>query len=311
MKKRITSFILLIFMSIVILTGCGGKQGEADKNKEGKGGFPVTITDVYGTEVTIDKKPERIVVLSPSTVEVLYKLNLEDNIVGVTEFCDYPKEAGSKAKVGDFNGTNIEKIVELNPDIVFGNAGMSKEDFDKLTELGIKVIVAEAKTIDKIPETFKMIGMATDTLDKAEKMAEDVTNKINQIKDKVKDAKKVKTYYVISFGESGNWTSGRNTFISDMISIAGGENIADNVDGWKEYSLEKIVEKNPDVLLISAMVANDNKNILDNQEGYKETSAVKNGDTIIIDDNLTQRPGPRIVEGLEAIAKAIHPEIFK
>jgi iron complex transport system substrate-binding protein len=311
MKKRITSFILLVFMSIVILTGCGGKQEEADKNKKGKESFPITITDAYGTEVTIDKKPERIVSLSPSTVEVLYKLNLQDNIVGVTEYCDYPKEAGSKTKVGDFNGTNIEKIVELNPDIVFGNPGMSKEDFDKLTGLGIKVIVAEARTFDKIPDTFKMVGMATDTLDEAEKLADDLTNKVNQIKDKVKDTEKVKAYYVISFGEAGNWTAGKNTFISDMINMAGGENIADDVDGWKEYSLEKIIEKDPDVMLISAMVANDNKDILNSQEGYKETAAVKNKNTVIIDDYLTQRPGPRIVDGLEAIAKALHPEVFK
>jgi ABC-type Fe3+-hydroxamate transport system, periplasmic component len=310
MKKVLKSVSILVslLMVLTMFSGCGtGKK--ASTGEMGKSGFPVTITDVYGSQITIDKKPEKIVVLAPSTVEVLYKLGLQDSIVGVTDYCDYPAEAKSKPKIGDFNGVNIEKIVEAKPDIVLAGAGMSKEQYQQLTDLKLKVVVTEARTLAQIPETFMMIGKATGTEDKAKALADDLTKKINDIKNKLKDAPKVKAYYVVSFGKD-NWTAGKGTFISDLINIAGGENISDDVESWNNYSIEKLVEKDPAVLLISGMVANGSKNILDNEKGYKDTSAVKKGNVYILDDNLTQRPGPRIIEGLELIAKALHPDLM-
>lgn len=315
-KLKVFAVAALLVAIGAFAAGCGGKenpktQETLNAQETIKAAFPVAITDVYGSQVTIDKEPERIVALSPSTVEVLYKLGLQDRIVGVTEYSDYPEEAKSKPKVGDFNGVNIEKIIEAKPDVVFAGSGMSKETFQKLTSMNIKILVTEARTVAQIPETFNMIGKATGTEDKAKALADEVESRINAIKDKVKDAKKVKTYYVISFGKDGNWTAGKGTFISDLIAMAGGENISDDVESWTDYSLEKIVEKSPELILISAMVANGNKDILNNENGYKDTPAVKNGNVAILDDNLTQRPGPRIVEGLEAIARAIHPEVFE
>jgi len=311
MKKyvsKITTVLLIAVLSIAIFSGCQ-KKGSVTPEEISKGLFPVTVSDVYGSKVTIEKKPERIVALAPSIVEVLYRLELGDKIVGVTDYSDYPAEAKTKPIVGSFNGVNIEKIVELKPDLVLAGAGMSKQDYQKLVDLKINVLVAEAKTLEQIPETFTIIGKATGEIDKSKILVDELQGKIDKVREKVKNAKKVKTYYVISFGKEGNWTAGKGTFLSELINIAGGENIADDVDGWKEYSIEKIVEKNPDVLLISALVAN-NKDILDNEKGYKETAAVKNDSVTILDDNLTQRPGPRIAEGLEIIARTIHPEIF-
>lgn len=312
MKKnvsRLVSIVIAVLVTAVLAAGCQQKNN-AEVKETAKQSFPVTITDVYGSQVTIDKEPQRIVALAPSTVEVLYKLGLQDRIVGATEYCDYPEEAKSLPKVGDFNGVNIEKIIEAKPDIVLAGAGMTKEQFQQLTDLKIKVIVTEARTIAQIPDTFMMIGQAVGQADKAKALADEVTKGIDEIKDKVKDAPKVRTYYVLSFGKDGNWTAGKGTFISDLISLAGGESLADDVDSWKDYSIEKIVEKSPDMILISAMVANGNKDILKNENGYKDTPAVKNGNVAILDDNLTQRPGPRIVEGLRMITKALHPELF-
>lgn len=312
MKKVIRKIVSIIIGGILIaalITGCQEKK-VANTDINGKGSFPVTISDVYASKITVEKEPQRIVALAPSIVEVLYKLGLEDKIAGITEYCDYPIEAKSKNKVGDFNGVNIEKIIEAKPDIVLAGAGMSKELFQKLTDLKINVMVAEARTVAQIPETFIMIGKATGCEDKANGLANELTKSIGEISAKVKDAKKIKTYYVLSFGKDGNWTSGKGTFISDLIGISGGENISDDVESWKEYSLEKIVEKDPDIILISGMIANGSKDILNNEKGYKDTSAVKGGKVIILDDNMTQRPGPRIVEGLLLIAKAIHPELF-
>lgn len=294
---------------IVALSGCSPKSDVAAEENAGSK-YPVTITDVYGTKVTIEEEPKRIVALAPSTVEVLYKLGLGDRIVGLTQYCDYPAEAQSKPQVGDFNGVNMEKIIEAKPDIVFAGAGMTKQDHQKLTDLKLKVIVTEARSVSQIPETFMMIGRAMNREQQAKELADQVSRKIDDIKDKAKDAKKVKTYYVLSFGKAGNWTAGKGTFISDLINIAGGENIPDDVDSWNEYSIEKVVEKDPEIILLSDMIANGSNKVLDGEKGYKDMSAVKNGRVVIVDDDLTQRPGPRIVEGLDLIAKAIHPEIF-
>ena len=309
MKEKLKIGAIIAAIAMIVMIGCAPKDNaEAAKGSNAK--YPVTITDVFGSKVTIDKEPERIVALAPSTVEVLYELGLGDKIVGLTEYCDYPSEAKSKPKLGDFNGVNIEKIIEAKPDLIFAGTGMSKQEFQKLNDLKFKVIVTEAETVSQIPETFMMIGKAVNRKDEAKSLADKVTAKINDIKAKTKDVEKVKTYYVLSYGKAGNWTAGKGTFISDLINIAGGENVSDDIDGWKEYSLEKIVEKDPDLILVSDMIANGNKNLLDNENGYKDTSAVKNKRVAILDDDLTQRPGPRIVEGIELIAKAIHPEIF-
>ena len=312
MKKLIFKAIVVVFIIIITVfpvTSCQQKQKIVPTDNKVTM-FPIAITDVFGSTITIEKKPERIVALAPSTVEVLYRLGLGDKIVGVTDYCDYPLEAKDKPKVGNFNGYNIEKILEAKPDIILAGTGIPKDIYQKLIDLKMKVVVTEASSIAQIPESFMIIGSATGEVEKAKKLCDDVNARMNEVINKVKSASKVKSYYVISFGKEGNWTGGKGTFISDLINMAGGENIADDVNEWKDYSIEKIVEKNPSVIMVSAMIANDNKDILNNEKGYKETNAVKNHKTIIVDDNLTQRPGPRIVEGLEVIAKAIHPEIF-
>lgn len=310
--RKITFKNIVALLTAAVITvmfaGCQEKQ-EAPLESGSKNSFPVIVTDVYGNKITIEKKPEKIVALAPSIVEVLYKLGLEDSIVGVTDFCDYPQEANTKTKVGGFNGVSIEKVLELKPDLVLAGSG-SKEVFEKLADLKINVLVVEARTMEQITDTFMMIGKAVGAEDKAKAFADEVTGRINNIKEKVKGANKVKSYYVLSFGKEGNWTGGRGTFMSELINMAGGENIADDTESWVEYSTEKLVEKNPDIILLSDMVANGNKDILDTENGYKETNAVKNDKVMIMDDNLVQRPGPRIADGLELIAKAIHPEIF-
>lgn len=312
MIKRVSKLISIVVLLILAASfGAGCQKSNTQSSvSTSKQAFPVTITDVYNSQVTIDKEPQRIVALAPSIVEVLYKLGLQDRIVGVTDYCDYPEEAKSLPVVGDFSGVNMEKIIEAKPDLILASSSMSKDTFQKLADMKYTCLVAEARTVAQIPETFEMIGRATGTEEKARELADDVTKGFNSIKDVVKDAKKVKTYYVLSFGKDGNWTAGKGTFISDLISMAGGENISDDVESWKDYSLEKVVEKGPEFVLISGMVANGDKDILKNEKGYMDTPAVKKGRVAILDDNLTQRPGPRIVEGLELIAKALHPELF-
>jgi iron complex transport system substrate-binding protein len=307
--KRIISLLAAILMAAAVLPGCS-RGGSSIPGGKTAGAFPVTITDVYGSQITLEKEPQRIVALAPSIVEVLYKLGLGDRIVGVTEYCDYPEEAKSKPIVGDFNSINTEKIIEAKPDLVLGGAGMSKETFKSLTDLKLNVMVAEARTLAQIPETFVMIGKAAGREQEARKLADGINSSMDEFRKKVQGAEKVKVYFVMSFGKQGNWTAGKGTFISDLVNLAGGENISDDVDSWNDYSLEKIIEKNPDILLVSNMVAGGSTDVLDNEKGYSMTNAVKNNKLFILDDNLVQRPGPRIVEGLEIIAKAIHPEIF-
>ncbi|HEY5525391.1 MAG TPA: ABC transporter substrate-binding protein, partial [Clostridium sp.] len=125
---------------------------------------------------------------------------------------------------------------------------------------------------------------------------------------KVKNSETPKAYYVVGFGKTGDYTATGDTFISEMLSIAGGKNIAQDATGWK-YSLEKVIENDPEVIIISKnFVMKDQFMATD---GYKELSAVKNNKVFEIDDNLVNRQGPRIAEGVEAFAKILHPDLFK
>lgn len=307
---KTTVILSCIVLIAALFAGCQSQKKVVPTEEKPKSSFPVTITDTEDIKVTVEKEPQKIVALAPSAVEILYKLGLGDRIVGVSEFCDYPEEAKSKPQLGGFQGPNLEKIIEAKPDIVFANTTMTKDMVQKLLDLNITVIASDARSLAQVPETYTMIGKVTGTEDKAKALVDDFNKKVEEIKSKVANANKVKAYYVISFGKDGNWTSGKGTFISDLINLSGGENIADDVDGWMEYSVEKIIEKNPEMIFVSSMIANGNNKILDNETGYKDTDAVKNGKVIIIDDNLTQRPGPRITEGLEILAESLHPEIF-
>lgn len=289
-----------------------GEEADAEEEeaeKEDEASFPVEITDVLGRTVKMEKEPERIVSITPSSTEILFALGLGDKVVAVSNQCDYPEEAQSKEKVGDYYQPNYEQIAAAEPDLVFiGNAAPA-EALEKFEELGLIVVSLEAVDFEGTYQSILDTGKLTGALDKAQEIVEDMKQKVKEIEEKVKDAPKPSTYFVVSYGEWGNYTAGKGSFIDELITMAGGRNIAGDVEQkWPEFSLERLVEEDPEVVIISE---NANVEEIKSLEGYKELTAVKEGNLKSITESVVMRPGPRLVEGLELIAKAIHPELFE
>lgn len=306
--------LLLVFVLTISLVACNTKDSPESEdtsqssNEIVENEFPLIITDFLEREITLEKEPERIVSLAPSTTELIYALGAGDKVVGVTDFDSYPPEVEDVEKVGGFKGPNIEAITAQKPDVIFASNLSGQEEMESLENMGIPVIVLEAKNMDQIYESIKVMGQITGSEEKGEEIIKDMEAKIEEIKDKVKELPKVDVFYLVSF--DGNWTAGKGTFIDELISLAGGKNIAEEVDGWVQYSMEELVEKNPDVIITSPHAGDIDD--LKNTVGYKDTEAVKNDNVFVIsNDDIIARASNRIVLGLEEIAEFLHPEVFK
>lgn len=309
--KNLTTILITIVM-MATFTACtsnnkGGSSGA--KNESVQTGYPYTFTDSMGNEVVIESEPKKIISVAPSITEIVYALGKGDNLVGRTDYCDYPEEAKAAPSIGSLTDPNIEKIVELKPDVVIASTHFKEDVAKKLSDLGIKIIVInDSENIDGAYESINKVGEILNAKDKAKEVVNSNKEKIEEIKEKVKDAEAPKAYYVVGFGKNGDFTATGDTFTGEMLELAGGNNIAKDATLWS-YSLEKIIENDPEYIIISKNYGMKDEFIA--TEGYKELSAVKNNKVFEIDDNLVSRQGPRIAEGVEALAKILHPNLFQ
>lgn len=316
MKKWIKNIVVFIMIAVLSLSlvSCSQKTQEKTATNENttktevKVTFPLKITDFMGRQVTIKKEPKRIVSLSPSTTELIYAIGADKDVVGVTNYDNYPPEVKSVAKVGGYEGPNIEAILAQKPDIVFASNLSGKDQMETLQKSGIPVVVLEAQNINQIYDSIKILGEIIGNVEKGNEIINKMKDKIKEINDKVKNLPKVNVFYVVD--TNGNWTAGKGTFIDELITLAGGNNVASDANGWAQYSMEKLMQKNPDVIITSQHATNANN--IKNMPGYKDTKAAKDGKIFIIsNDDIITKPSNRIVLGLEEIAKDLHPEAFK
>lgn len=313
-KFRFKGFALAMAIVVLmgVLAGCAPNTpvgGEKPVNSN-ENSSNLQVIDDFGTKVILDKKPEKIVSLAPSNTEILFALGLGDKVVGVTSYCDYPEEALAVEKVGDFSGNNLEKIIELNPDIVIQYGSGNENESSRLKEAGINVIGFEPESIDEIIDTINRIGQITGTADNAKTLTDKMIKDRDEIVSKVKNAKKVKVFYEI--WHDPLMAAGPGSYMDHLMTLAGGENIAgDAKDEYPQFDLEQLVERNPEVYLTSADMPEKTVESMIARPGYENIEAMKTGRVYILDANIVSRPGPRIIEALELVAKAIHPEIFK
>ncbi|MCT8978160.1 ABC transporter substrate-binding protein [Clostridium sp. CX1] len=317
-KKIVTFLICSIF--VISLSACSNKSSSSENSNGSSNNnskitsYPLTFKDFYGRDVKIDKEPQRIVSGAPNITEILFALGEKDKLVGRTDFCNFPQETKSIQSIGGIQNPNIEKIVELKPDILIASSIFPKEAVEKLEALNVKVVIIQGdESFEGTYTTIKKVGQIANANEKAAEIVTNMEKKIAEVKEKVTGKNTPSVYYVISYGKDGDFTAGKNTFISKMISMAGGKNAADDAEGWA-YSLEKLIEKNPDILVCSTYIAgspDDIKTGIKNTNGYKDLTAVKNNKLFDINPDILERQGPRLAEGFEQLAKIIHPEAFK
>ncbi len=306
--KKSTSIVILLFVGVFCFASGSTERKPASAGPGHREGYPITLTDSFGTNVVIQKEPGRVVSVGPNVTEIIYGLGKGNVLVGRTDWCDFPPDAKSVASVGTLQEPNIETIVALKPDVVLGSAIFQKQSAEKLRELGIPVAMFYgSESFEGVYSVIANIGHVLHADAEAASLIQSMKEKVDSIRKKVEKAKRPRVYYVIDFGEYGDFTAGKGTFIAQMIDIAGGENVALDVEGWK-YSIERLVEKNPDIIICSKY--NNVKQGLVKANGYKDLRAVKEGRIVEIDNNTLDRQGPRLVEGLEALARILHPELF-
>ena len=280
----------------------------------------VTLVDYMGNVVTLTSAPERIVSLSPSNTEMLFAVGAGDSVVGVTDFCNYPYnftawiEAGNMTSIGNFWQPSVEPIVALEPDLVLASSG-SLDAAETLKNLGYAVLVVEGQTIEDVLRDVLLVGRATYKNTESIALVNEMRARIDAVVNQAAGATTTPKVYHEVWNDP-LMSVGPNTFIDELITSAGGENIFhDATTSWPIVSSEAIIEKNPDVMFFPDMYmgrANFYETIeaVESRPGWDTITAVQNGALYEMNADIISRSGPRIVDALEILAKMVHPEIF-
>ncbi|OQP05981.1 ABC transporter substrate-binding protein [Geobacillus sp. 46C-IIa] len=307
-----------LILLAVMLAGCSsgaGNSAQPAKKEEPKTeqtAFPVTVKDGLGEDVTIKAEPKKIVSLIPSNTEIAYALGLGEKIVGVSDFDNYPEDVKTKTKIGGME-FNVEKIISLKPDLVLAHASSahnSKDGLQQLKDAGITVLVVHnAASFNDVYASIELIGKATGTADKADQVINDMKAKLAEVKEKAKQipADKQANVWIEVSPPPQLYTTGKGTFMDEMLKVISAKNVAGSLEGWPMVTEEQAVAYKPDVIITTYGGA---KQVLE-RAAWKDVPAVKNKRVYDVNTDLVSRPGPRLVEGVEELAKAIYPDVFK
>lgn len=311
MKRiRIVGLLVLTLFIGVTLSACSNQLGEAVEDNGGEH-HTITVTDDLGKEVAINKVPERIVSLTPSNTEILFALGLEDKVVGVTSWCNYPDGAKNKEIIGDLN-PNVEKILSLQPDLVLATLG-DMNPLEAIKKAGIPVFVVNPGSFDEVLASFRKIGQLTGKAKEADELIAQMTAKKEKITDKLEKISDKPKVFIVLEKEPELFTAGQGTFIDELITLAGGKNIAATVDGYPKYSMEQLLIENPDVIIVPQYEGNMGvrPGDLSNDPVWQEIAAVRQHKIYEINADIISRPGPRLINALEQIAEILHPQAFE
>jgi iron complex transport system substrate-binding protein len=272
--------------------------------------WAASFRDSLGRKVVLSAAPERIVSLAPSITEIIYFLGLGERLVGVTRFSYFPEEAREKPRVGTYTDINLEKVVTLDPDLVIATAdGNRREDVEMLEEAGIPVYVVNPRKVSQILEAVEAVGDICGIAHSARERVGSLRQRVARVEEAVRGRGRPLVLLVINVKPL--MSVNRSTTHHDLIELAGGQNLAeDQPVTYPRLSLEEIIRRRPEVIMISSMDRGEEHERA-RKEWYRWTAipAVQKGRVHLISSDLIDRAAPRIVKGLEEMAKLIHPEI--
>ena len=334
-KTRVLALLLAIVMLFALLTGCAAKQEPAQQEpaqtediaaqqpeaeasaQEEEPAEPetaepaVTLTDMTGREITLDEPATRIVALTPSDCEILYAIGAGDLLVGRGKYCDYPAEVLDIPAVESGSDTNIEQIVELQPQVlIMSTMSQTDEQVQQLEAAGIHVVVSDAQDIDGVYTAINMIGELVGKQDEAASVVESMQKTFDEIKANAGDGTKT-IYFEVSPLEYGLWTAGTGTFMDEIANMMGLKNCFSDVEGWAGISEEQVLERNPDYILTISMYYGEGptpEEEIASRAGWENVTAVKNGKILNLQNNELSRPAPRLAEGAKALYDFVYGE---
>ena len=268
------------------------------------------VTDEADRRVTLPTRIDRIVSLAPNLTEIVYAVGAGDRLVGRTSYCDYPPQAKSVTEVGDTLHPSVERIIALKPELVLVSTASQLENFTRqLDEQKIAVYVTNPQSLDQVFESVEKLGQLFGTSEVATKLVNDLRGRAKAVEDKTAVLKPVRVFYQVS--DEPLYTIGREAYLTDLLKRAGGISVTAGVPtAFPRFSDEAALASKPDAIMLPSggSMGNANSNVT---AALKRSPAVLNNRVYKINDDLLSRPGPRLVDGLEQMAKALHPETFK
>ena len=269
-----------------------------------------SFVDALNRHIVLDSAPQRIVSLAPSITEVLYSLGLGDRVVGVTRFSYYPPQARNKPKVGSYVDLNVERIIALLPDIAIGTVDGNQPGSIKILEqAGIQVYLINPRRVSDVIETIGKIAELCGVPERGGRLVAQLRDRVRWIKEKTAFLPSPRVFMQINLRPI--MSVNRNTFHNDIIRLAGGINITENEPfTYPKISMEEIISRDPQIIVISSM---ERRGAFEKAKKewlkWPSISAVKYGRIYLIDSDLIDRPSPRLIKGLEQMARIIHPEV--
>jgi len=275
-------------------------------------GFPVTVMDALGHEVVVPPRtPQRIVSLAPAMTEILFALGLERRIVGVTEYCDYPAAAKAKPKIGGIVNPSVERVLAQTPDLVIGMRLNPKPVLRALANAGIPTYAADPHNIEQVVHTIAAVGALTGRRGQAQELTDRLRAHVQAVQERVNG--RTQPTVMLLYSQNPLWVAGGGTFPDHLIRLAGGRSAASDVRGYKQYSVEMLLARDPDVIILTSMGSEKDEAQLRGfvqRPSMRALSAVRRRRVYVVNADLVDRAGPRIVEGLEQIAGKLHPAAF-
>jgi iron complex transport system substrate-binding protein len=321
--KSYMKYVAILLTVIIVVSGAAIYLSYSGQNANPQTG-QITIVDDQGYQTTLSAVPERIVSLAPSITPILFELGVGDKVVGVTSYDDYPYnftawfEAGNMTCIGGFSTPNLEAISAVQPDIIF-STDVNDESIPQIRELGYKVVVLSAASVEGIYTDIGIVGNATGTATKANEIVTNLRSEISAIQEKIAAADitdKPTVYYEVYYSSSGIMTAGSATWLNDVITLAGGVNIfADYDSEFPTVSSEVIVTRNPSVIILPTNMGTGTPSYGSVEEviargGWSAIDAIQNDRLFVIDQNIMSEPGVLIAQQVQAVAECLYPQLF-
>ncbi|MDE5411998.1 ABC transporter substrate-binding protein [Alkalihalobacterium chitinilyticum] len=328
--KKWYMWLVTSLLIVGLLTACGTDNQEEPQTEEvpteeteeqttGSGeaaAFPITITDATGSEIVIEEEPQTLISLVPSNTEIVYALEAFDRVVAVTDNDDFPEEVKDIDTIGGME-FNVEKIIAANPDLVLANEMNNAEGLDQIRNAGVQVLVVNnASSFAQLYDSIEMVGNAVGKLEEANNVITSMQDRINEIQTKASEIEEADqaTVWVEIWPAPDMYTTGKGTFMHEMLEMINATNAAGDQEGWPMFTEEDAVVLNPDVIITTYGHVEGMENAVEDvlaRTAWTEVEAVKNERVYNIEANIVERPGPRLIEGVEKLAKLIYPDVFE
>jgi len=293
---------IAVVVCVALFSACNpGRTANVGPSRE--------ITDDAGRRVSVPAQVDRVVSLAPNLTEIVFAVGAGNRLVGRTSYCDYPPEAKAIAEVGDTIHPNLEPIIALKPQVVLVSTASQLEVFtQQLQGQNIAVFVTDPHDLEGVFRSIEQIGEIVGEKDRANQLVQKLRERTNAVEQAVKQKPPVRVFYQAS-GEP-LYTAGRDSFVTDLMRRAGATSVTADVPGaWPKYSNESALAARPEAIILptGGSMGAANATVV---EALRQSPAVLNGRVYKINDDYLARPGPRLVDGLEEMAHALHPDAF-